>query len=112
MMNIISRMVGGVVILDCSGRITLGEGTQAIRNTVREQLKQGNKRIILNLAEVNYVDSSGIGELFSSNTTVRNQGGKLKMSNLTKKIEDNLHVAKLDTEFQIYEHWEAALASF
>ena len=111
-MKIDTRTVGDVYVLDCSGKITLGEGTMAVRNTVREILKNGGKKILLNLADVNYIDSSGIGELVSSFTTVTNQGGKLKLLNLTKKIQELLAITKLLTVFQVYDNEPAALASF
>ena len=111
-MKIDTRTVGDVYVLDCSGKITLGEGTMAIRNTVREVLKNGGKKIVLNLADVNYIDSSGIGELVSTYTTVTNQGGKLKLLNLTKKIQELLAITKLLTVFQVHENEQAALSSF
>ncbi|NWG14185.1 MAG: STAS domain-containing protein [Acidobacteria bacterium] len=111
-MKIETRTVGDVYILDCSGKITLGEGTMAIRNTVRDILKSGGRKIILNLADVNYIDSSGIGELVSSFTTVTNQGGKLKLLNLTKKIQELLQITKLLTVFSVYDDERAAVASF
>ena len=111
-MKIDTRTVGDVYVLDCSGKITLGEGTMAIRNTVREVLKNGGKKIVLNLADVNYIDSSGIGELVSTYTTVTNQGGKLKLLNLTKKIPELLAITKLLTVFQVHENEQAALSSF
>jgi anti-sigma B factor antagonist len=111
-MKIENRTVGDVHILDCSGKIMLGEGTMAVRNTVREVLKNGGKKIILNLGDVNYIDSSGIGELVSSFTTVTNQGGQLKLLNLTKKIQELLAITKLLTVFQVYTDEKAALASF
>jgi len=111
-MKIDTRTVGDVTILDCSGKITLGEGTMAIRNTVRELLKGGGKKIVLNLADVNYIDSSGIGELVSSYTTVTNQGGQLKLLNLTKKIHELLAITKLLTVFQVYDTEQAAVSSF
>ena len=111
-MKIETRTVGDVTILDCSGKITLGEGTMAIRNTVREVLKNGGKKIILNLADVNYIDSSGIGELVSTYTTVTNHGGQLKLLNLTKKIQELLAITKLVTVFQIYDNEQAAVSSF
>ena len=111
-MKIDTRTVGDVKILDCSGKITLGEGTMAIRNTVREVLKNGGKKIVLNLADVNYIDSSGIGELVSSYTTVTNQGGHLKLLNLTKKIQELLAITKLLTVFQVYDNEKAAIESF
>ncbi len=111
-MKIDTRTVGDVHILDCSGKITLGEGTMAIRNTVRETLKNGGKKIILNLSEVNYIDSSGIGELVSTYTTVTNQGGQLKLLNLTKKIQELLAITKLLTVFSVYQSEQDAIASF
>ncbi len=111
-MKIDTRNVGEVTVLDCSGKITLGEGTMAIRNTVRELLKGGTKKIVLNLADVNYIDSSGIGELVSSYTTVTNQGGQLKLLNLTKKIHELLAITKLLTVFQVFENEDSAISSF
>ena len=111
-MKIENRTVGDVHILDVSGKIMLGEGTMAVRNTVRELLKNGTKKIILNLGDVNYIDSSGIGELVSSFTTVTNQGGQLKLLNLTKKIQELLAITKLLTVFQVYDSEQAAVASF
>jgi len=111
-MKIDTRTVGEVHILDCSGKITLGEGTMAIRNTVREMLKGGGKKIILNLSEVNYIDSSGIGELVSTFTTVTNAGGQLKLLNLTKKIQELLAITKLLTVFSVYQNEQDAVSSF
>ena len=112
MMKIETRTVGDVRILDCSGKITLGEGTMAVRNTVRDILKNNGKKIILNLAEVNYIDSSGIGELVSTYSTVANNGGQLKLLNLTKKIQELLAITKLLTVFQVFDNEQTALASF
>ncbi len=111
-MKIDTRSVGDVHVLDCSGKITLGEGTMAVRNTVREVLKNGGKKIVLNLSDVNYIDSSGIGELVSSFTTVTNQGGQLKLLNLTKKIHELLAITKLLTVFQVFDNEQAAVSSF
>jgi anti-sigma B factor antagonist len=111
-MKIETRTVGDVHVLDCSGKITLGEGTMAIRNTVREVLKNGGKKIVLNLSDVNYIDSSGIGELVSTFTTVTNQGGQLKLLNLTKKIQELLQITKLLTVFSVYQSEQDAIASF
>jgi anti-sigma B factor antagonist len=111
-MKIDTRTVGDVHVLDCIGKITLGEGTMAIRNTVREVLKNGGKKIVLNLAEVNYIDSSGIGELVSTFTTVTNQGGQLKLLKLTKKIQELLAITKLLTVFQVYNDEQEAVKSF
>ncbi len=111
-MKIDSRTVGDVHILDCAGKITLGEGTMAIRNAVREVLKNGGKKIVLNLSEVNYIDSSGIGELVSTYTTVTNQSGQLKLLNLTKKIQELLQITKLLTVFSVYDNEQKAISSF
>jgi anti-sigma B factor antagonist len=111
-MKIEMRTIGDVRILDCSGKITLGEGTMAVRNTVRDILKDNGKKIILNLANVNYIDSSGIGELVSTYTTVTNNGGQLKLLSLTKKIHELLQITKLLTVFQVFDNEAAAVASF
>ncbi len=111
-MKIETRTAGDVHVLDCSGKITLGEGTMAIRNTVREVLKNGGKKIVLNLSEVNYIDSSGIGELVSTFTTVTNAGGQLKLLNLTKKIQELLAITKLLTVFSVYQTEQEAISSF
>jgi anti-sigma B factor antagonist len=111
-MKISTRQVDGVTILDLSGRITLGEGSVQLRDAVRELLAKGQKHILLNLAEVNYIDSSGIGELVSAFTTVRNQGGELKLLKLTKKVHDLLQITKLYTVFDIKDDEAEAIASF
>jgi anti-sigma B factor antagonist len=111
-MKIDIRTIGDVRILDCSGKITLGEGTMAVRNTVRDILKDGGRKIVLNLAEVSYIDSSGIGEMVSTYTTVTSNNGQLKLLNLTKKIQELLAITKLLTVFQVYDNESAALASF
>lgn len=111
-MNIDTRVVDGVTILDVHGKITIGDGSVEIRNKVRETLDQGNKKILLNLGDVSYVDSSGIGELVSSFTTVTNQGGELKLVNLTKKLQELLAITKLLTVFDCYDDESSALASY
>jgi anti-sigma B factor antagonist len=111
-MKIEKRTVGDIIILDCSGKITLGEGTMTVRNAVRDILKENGKKIILNLADVNYIDSSGIGELVSTYTTVTNSGGQFKLLSLTKKIHELLQITKLLTVFQVFDSEQAALASF
>jgi anti-sigma B factor antagonist len=110
-MKIDVRTIGDAKILDCSGKITLGEGTMSIRNTVRDLLNSGSKKIILNLAEITYIDSAGIGELVSTYTTVVNNGGRLKLLNLTKKIHQLLTITKLLTVFETFDNEEAALES-
>lgn len=111
-MKIEIRTIGDVKILDCSGQITLGEGTMSIRTTVRDILQSGAKKIILNLGEINYVDSSGVGELVSTYTSVVNGGGKLKLLNLEKKIHRLLTITKLLTVFDVFGDEKAALNSF
>ncbi len=107
-----TRNVDGVTIVDLSGRITLGEGSVILRDTVRDLVGKGNKKILLNLGEVNYIDSSGIGELVSAFTSVRNQGGELKLLNLTKKVHDLLQITKLYTVFDVKDDETAAIKSF
>jgi anti-sigma B factor antagonist len=111
-MKIDSRIIGDVHILDCSGKITLGEGTMAVRNTVRDILNAGGRKIVLNLAEVNYIDSPGVGELVSTYTTVVNQGGQLKLLCLTKKIREVLAITRLLTVFSVYDSETESIASF
>ena len=111
-MKISTRQVDGVTILDLSGRITLGEGSVQLRDAVRDLLSKGQKHILLNLADVNYIDSSGIGELVSAFTTMRNQGGELKLLKLTKKVHDLLQITKLYTVFDIKDDEAEAIGSF
>ncbi len=107
-----TRQLNGVTVVDLSGRITLGEGSVVLRDTVRELIGKGEKRILLNLGEVTYIDSSGIGELVSAFTTVRNQGGELKLLNLTKKVHDLLQITKLYTVFDVKDDEAVAVGSF
>jgi len=107
-----TRQIDGVTIVDISGRITLGEGSIILRDTVRDLISKGNKKILLNLGDVNYIDSSGIGELVSAFTTVRNQGGELKLLNLTKKVHDLLQITKLYTVFDVKDDETSAVKSF
>jgi anti-sigma B factor antagonist len=107
-----TRQVDGVSIVDLSGRITLGEGSTMLRDIVRDMISKGNKKILLNLGDVTYIDSSGIGELVSAFTTVRNGGGELKLLNLTKKVHDLLQITKLYTVFDIKDDESTAIQSF
>ena len=107
-----TRQVDGISVVDLSGRITLGEGSTLLRDTVRELISKGHKQILLNLGDVTYIDSSGIGELVSAYTTVRNQGGELKLLNLTKKVHDLLQITKLYTVFDVKDDEAAAVKSF
>ena len=106
------RQVDSVIVIDISGRITLGEGCAQLRELIRDQLSKGNKQILLNLADVTYIDSSGIGELVSAFTAVSNQGGQLKLLNLTKKVHDLLQITKLYTVFDIHDDEAKGIASF
>ena len=107
-----TRQFDGVCIVDLSGRLTHGEGSVVLRNIVRELVAQGKKKILLNLGDVNYIDSSGVGELVSAFTSVRNQGGDLKLLNLTKKVHDLLQITKLYTVFDVADDEAAAVRSF
>ena len=111
-LEIRERTVGDVVILDLTGKITIGEGSVQLHDAVGRLLEAGRNRIILNLGGVTYVDSSGIGELVSRYTTTKHSGGRLKLLNPTKKIKDLLMITKLLTVFEIYEDEQAALDSF
>lgn len=112
MMKVSLRTVNGVTIVDLAGRITLGEGSVVLRDTIKDLVAKGHKDILLNLGDVNYIDSSGIGELVSAFTTVRSQGGELKLLNLTKKVHDLLQITKLYTVFDIKDDETAAVRSF
>jgi anti-sigma B factor antagonist len=111
-MKVATRQVDGVTILDLSGRITLGEGSVTLRDTVHDALAKGSKRIVLNLGEINYIDSSGIGELVSAYTSVKNAGGDLKLLNLTRKVHDLLQITKLYTVFDIKDDEASAISAF
>ena len=111
-LNLTERQAGDVTILDMSGKVTLGEGSVALRTTVRRLLGDGKKKILLNLGGVGYIDSSGIGELVSSFTAVNKEDGTLKLLNLTQKIQDLLAITKLLTVFDVYDSESDALSSF
>lgn len=106
------RQVGDVTVIDAEGRITLGEGSSAFRETIRDRVAKGDKKILLNLGEVSYIDSSGIGELVSAFTTVTNHGGALKLLNLTKRVKDLLQITKLYTVFEVFDDEATAVRSF
>jgi anti-sigma B factor antagonist len=99
-------------VVDVAGRITLGEGSSALRDTLREMVSKGQKKVLLNLGEVSYIDSSGIGELVSAFTTVTNGGGQLKLLNLTKRVKDLLQITKLYTVFDVHDSEVTAIRSF
>jgi len=111
-MKATNRQVEGVAVVDMSGRITLGEGSVVLRDTIRDLIGKGNKKILLNLGDVTYIDSSGIGELVSAFTAVRREGGELKLLNLTKKVHDLLQITKLYTVFDIKDDEATAIKAF
>jgi anti-sigma B factor antagonist len=107
-----TRQVGDVTVVDAEGRITLGEGSSTFRDTIKDLSAKGNKKILLNLADITYIDSSGIGEMVSGFTSVSNAGGQLKLLNLTKRVKDLLQITKLYTVFEVFDDEAHALASF
>jgi anti-sigma B factor antagonist len=111
-LNSSTRQVEGVSIVDLSGRITLGDASAVVRDVINDLLGKGNKKVLLNLGGVDYIDSSGIGLLVSSFTTVRSQGGELKLVNLSKRIGDLLKITKLYSLFDVKDDEAAAIASF
>jgi anti-sigma B factor antagonist len=111
-MKATTRQVNSVTVVDLSGRITLGEGCSQLRDLIRDLLAKGHKKMLLNLAEVTYIDSSGIGELVSGFTAVSNNEGQLKLLNLTKKVHDLLQITKLLTVFDVHDDEAKAIASF
>lgn len=111
-MQIDQRTVGDVIVLDLKGKITLGEGDELLKDKVNSLVNQGHKKIVLNLAEVPYIDSAGLGEIVRTYTTVSRQGGSLKLLNLTKRITDLLAITKLLTVFETFESEAEAIKSF
>ena len=111
-LNIEERQAGDVTVLDMSGKITIGEGSVSLRTAIRRLLEEGKKKILLNLAGVGYIDSSGIGELVSSYTAINKEQGQLKLLNLTQKLQDLLAITKLLTVFDVYESESDALNSY
>lgn len=104
--------MGDVTVIDAAGRITLGEGSSSFRDTVRDHIAKGNKKLLINLAEVSYIDSSGIGELVTAFTTVTNNGGQLKLLNLTHRVQDLLQITKLYTVFEVFSDEAVGVRSF
>ena len=111
-LKLTNRQVGDVTVVDAAVRITLGEGSSALRDVLRDMVAKGQKKILLNLSEVSYIDSSGIGELVSGFTTVTNQGGSLKLLGLTKRVKDLLQITKLYTVFDVHDDEASAVRSF
>ena len=110
--NIKQRQAGDVAILDLDGAVRMGDSANALRGAIRGLVADGNQKILLNLAGVKYIDSSGIGELIANYTTVGRGGGQLKLLNLTEKVQDLLVITKLLTVFDVYEEEAEALSSF
>ena len=106
------RQVGDVTVIDAAGRITLGDGASTLRDEIRDLAAKGDKKILMNLSEVSYIDSSGIGELVSGFTTVTNHGGQLKLLGLSKRVKDLLQITKLYTVFEVFDDEAAAVRSF
>ena len=111
-MQIDQRAVGDVVVLDLKGRVTMGEGDELLKDKVNSLVNQGHRKIVLNLAEVPYIDSAGLGEIVRTYTTVSRQGGSLKLLNLTKRITDLLSITKLLTVFETFDSENDAVRSF
>jgi len=111
-MQIEQRTVGEVTLIDLKGKMTLGEGDELLRDKVNSLIQQGMKKLVLNLAEVPYIDSAGLGEIVRTYTTVSRQGGQLKLLNLTKRITDLLSITKLLTVFETFDNESEALRSF
>jgi anti-sigma B factor antagonist len=107
-----TRQVGDVTVIDATGRITLGEGASHFRDTIRDLATKGDKKLLVNLSDVSYIDSSGIGEMVSGFTTVTNHGGQLKLLGLSKRVKDLLQITKLYTVFEVFEDEASAVRSF
>ena len=110
--KVTSREVGNVTVIDMDGRITLGEGSALLRDLIHENLANGRKNILLNLAGINYIDSSGLGELVSGYRLIKSEGGEVKLLSLNKKVSDLLQITKLYTVFDIHSQEDQAIASF
>jgi len=111
-LKVATRELKDIIIIDLSGRLTMGEPCAAIRDEVHDQVGHGYKKILLNLADVSYIDSAGLGELTGAYTSVKNRNGALKLLNLTKKVHDLMQITKLYTVFDVYDDERTALASF
>lgn len=107
-----TREVKGIVIVDLSGRLTMGESVAAIRDEIHDQAAQGVRKVLLNLADVTYIDSAGLGELTAAFTSMKNRDGQLKLLNLTKRVHDLMQITKLYTVFDVFDDEKTALASF
>ena len=111
-LNLTRRQVGDVVVLDAAGKITLGEGSIVLRNSIKDLTAAGNRKLLLNLGEVSYIDSSGIGELVAAYTSVLSLDGQMKLLKLTKRVKDLLQITKLYTIFEVHDDEADAVRSF
>ena len=111
-LNIVEKEVGGVLVLQLIGRVTLGEESNQLRTKLKDVLAEGKTRLILDLAEVSYIDSAGLGTLVAGFTSAQNQGANLKLANLTKRFREQLHITKLVTVFDVYDNVDDAVKSF
>ena len=111
-MQIEERSVGDVTVLDLKGKMTLGEGDELLKDKINSLIQQGRRQVVLNLGEVPYIDSAGLGEIVRTYTTISRQGGSLKLLNLTKRITDLLSITKLLTVFDTYDSEADAVRSF
>ncbi|BBB32220.1 anti-sigma B factor antagonist [Thermotomaculum hydrothermale] len=111
-MKIKTREVGDVTVVEINGKITIGEGDVALRNTIKELLEKGRKKIVIDMKNVSYMDSSGVGELASAYTTTKKQGGELKLANLNTKVHDLLQLTTLISIFEVFDSTAEACASF
>ncbi|MDR3677537.1 MAG: STAS domain-containing protein [Acidobacteriota bacterium] len=111
-LNIIEKEISGVTVLQVIGRVTLGEESNQLRTRLKDSLAQGKTRLVLDLAEVTYIDSAGLGTLVAGFTSAQNQGANLKLANLTKRFNEQLHITKLVTVFDVYNSVEDAVKSF
>ena len=107
-----TREVKDIMIIDLSGRLTMGEPCAAIRDEIRDEIGQGNRKVVFNLADVSYIDSAGLGELTAAYTSVKNRDGQLKLLNLTKRVHDLMQITKLYTVFDVYDDEKKVIASF
>jgi len=111
-LKLTKRTVDGILVITCSGRLVFGEESSMLREMVKDAIQQGNKRIVLNLGEVNYIDSGGLGTLVALHTTALNAGSTIKLANLTKRVGDLLQVTKLLTVFEVHSSEQEALEAF
>jgi len=111
-LKLTKRTVDGILVIACSGRLVFGEESSMLREDVKDAIQQGNKRIVLNLGEVNYIDSGGLGTLVALHTTAHNAGATIKLANLTKRVGDLLQVTKLLTVFEVHNSEQEALDAF